>query len=86
MKAVILERKGGEAAVLAENGTFMKVRHSGEVGEEIEIAAPVPMMWIKQRWVKGLAAAAIVLAVAGGAYHYSAVSVSAYVSVSTGTT
>ncbi|MBO6301482.1 MAG: hypothetical protein J6N15_03485 [Ruminiclostridium sp.] len=84
MKAVILERKGGEAAVLAENGTFMKVRHSGEVGEEIEIAAPVPMMWIKQRWVKGLAAAAIVLAVAGGAYHYSAVSVSAYVSVSTG--
>ena len=84
MKAVILERKGGEAAVLAENGTFMKVRHSGEVGEEIEIAAPIPMMRITQRWIKGLAAAAIVLAVAGGAYHYSAVSVSAYVSVSAG--
>lgn len=38
----------------------------------------------KQRWIRGLAAAALVLVVAGEAYHYTAVSVSAYVSVDAG--
>ena len=37
MKAVILERRGENAAVLAGNGTFIKVRQAGDVGEEIEI-------------------------------------------------
>ena len=85
MKAVILERKGEDAAVLAENGTFMKVHRPGEVGEEIDIAPNVtPMPGLKQRWLRGLAAAALVLVAAGGAYHYTAVSVSAYVSVDAG--
>lgn len=85
MKAVILERKGEDAAVLAENGTFMKVHRPGEIGEEIDIAANVtPMPRLRQRWVRGLAAAALVLVVTGGAYHYTAVSVSAYVSVDAG--
>ncbi len=85
VKAVILERKGEDAAVLAENGTFMKVHRPGEVGEEIEVAADItPMPRFRQRWIRGLAAAALVLAVAGGAYHYTAVSVSAYVSIDAG--
>ncbi|MBO6230713.1 MAG: hypothetical protein J6O50_09105 [Ruminiclostridium sp.] len=85
MKAVILERKGDEAAVLAENGSFMKIKHSGSVGEEIEIAPNVtPMPRPARKWVKGLAAAALILAVSGGAYHYTAVSVSAYVSIDAG--
>ena len=86
MKAVILERKGSEAAVLAENGTFIKVRRPGAVGEEIEINAKVtPMPVFKQKWVRGLAAAALVLVISGGAaYNYASVSVGAYVSVDAG--
>lgn len=85
MKAVILERRGTEAAVLAENGTFLKVPCSGETGEEIDIAPNVtPVPGFRQRLMKGLAAAALVLVAAGGAYHYTAVSVSAYVSVDAG--
>ena len=85
MKAVILERRGTEAAVLAENGAFIKVPCSGEIGEEIDIAKKAtPMPCFAQRLMRGLAAAALILVAAGGAYHYSAVSVSAYVSVDAG--
>lgn len=85
MKAVILERRGTEAAVLAENGAFIKVPCFGEIGEEIDIAKNVtPMPRFGQRLKRGLAAAALVLVVAGSAYHYTAVSVSAYVSVDAG--
>ena len=85
MKAVILERRGTEAAVLAENGAFIKVPCSGEIGEEIDIAKNVtPMPSFAQRLMRGLAAAALILVAAGGAYHYSAVSASAYVSVDAG--
>lgn len=85
MKAVILERKGSEAAALAENGTFIKVRHAGDIGEEIDIAehsAPI-RIW-RSGAAKFLTAAAIVLALIGGSYHYMAVSVSAYVSIDAG--
>lgn len=85
MKAVILERRGRDAAVLAENGTFIKVRKAGDVGEEIEIkeqSAPI-RIW-RSGAAKMLAAAAIVLALIGGSYHYMTVSVSAYVSIDAG--
>ncbi len=85
MKAVILERIGENAAVLAENGTFIKVRQAGDVGEEIEIkeqSAPI-RIW-RSGAAKFLTAAAIVLALIGGSYHYMAVSVSAYVSIDAG--
>ena len=85
MKAVILERRGTEAAVLAEDGAFIKVPCSGEIGEEIDIAKNVtPMPGFAQRLMRGLAAAALILVAAGGVYHYTAVSVSAYISVDAG--
>lgn len=44
MKAVILERRGEWAAALREDGTVVKTRAPGQVGETVELAAEVTPM------------------------------------------
>ena len=37
MKAIILERRGAEIAALCEDGSVVRLRHGGAVGETIQI-------------------------------------------------
>lgn len=81
MKAIILERRGDYAAVLCEDGTFVKTRRGGEIGETIELEAEVVAFPTKKknRWARNAVAAALVLAVTGSTLGYT--TASAYVSL-----
>ncbi|MBR0313325.1 MAG: hypothetical protein IJQ98_13130 [Oscillospiraceae bacterium] len=83
MKAIILERRGDEAAVLCEDGTFAKCRVSGEVGETVELSAEVVAFPAqkKTRWARSAVAAALALTVTGGTLGYMGGTASAYVSL-----
>ena len=83
MKAIILERRGDEAAVLCEDGTFTKCRVSGEVGETVELSAEVVAFpdQKKTRWARSAVAAALALTVTGGTLGYMGGTASAYVSL-----
>lgn len=83
MRAIILERRGAYAAVLCEDGTFVKTRRAGEVGESIELTAEVLALPTgrSKRWMRGAVAAALALAVTGGTLGYMGGTVSAYVSL-----
>ncbi len=86
MKAVILERRGRLAAVLAENGAFLKARCSGSVGEEIELGENAPALPVgnRKRVVRTAIAASLALVILGGSYHAVAASPCAYISLDTG--
>lgn len=83
MKAIILERRGDEAAVLCEDGTFLNRRVSGEIGETVELNAEVVALPVKQknRWMRSAVAAALALAVTGSTLGYMGGTASAYVSL-----
>ena len=81
MKAIILERRGDEAAVLCEDGTFLTRRVSGAVGETVELAAEVTAFPKKKRWLRTAVAAALALSVTGGTLGYMGGTASAYVSL-----
>ena len=80
MKAIILERRGDEAAVLCEDGTIVKVRQEGEVGETIELeAAIIPFPKKKNGWLAKVAAVILMLTISGSTFGYT--TASAYVSL-----
>ena len=83
MKAIILERRGDEAAVLCEDGTFLNRRVSGEVGETVELSSEVVAFPTKKktRWARSAVAAALALSVTGGTLGYMGGTASAYVSL-----
>lgn len=83
MKAIILERRGDYAAALCEDGTIVKTRVSGAVGETVELAAETVAFQVKKtrRWMRSAVAAALALAVTGGALGYMGTTASAYVSL-----
>lgn len=81
MKAIILERRGDEAAVLCEDGTFLTRRVSGAVGETVELSAAVTAFPKKKRWLRTAVAAALALSVTGGTLGYMGGTASAYVSL-----
>lgn len=83
MKAIILERRGDEVAVLREDGLFARARHAGEIGETIELAEKV-IAFPKKRhrgWMRTAVAAMLVLAITGGTLGYMGGTASAYVSL-----
>jgi len=82
MKAIIMERRGEEAVVLCEDGTFVKTRHAGAVGETIELAAEVVAFPTgkRRRWMRGAVAAMLALSLTGGTFGYMGSTASAYVS------
>ena len=59
MKAIILERKGEYAAALREDGTVVKTRQAGEVGEEIELEAEIVRFPLRSRRLMRAAVAAV---------------------------
>ena len=67
MRGIILERRGDYAAVLREDGAVLKLRRAEEVGETVELTAEIlPMPSGRSRW-RSVAAAALAVAVLGGA-------------------
>lgn len=83
MKAIILERKGAFAAALCEDGTIVKTRQAGAVGETVELEAQVTAFPAKRkkRWLRTAVAAVLALSLTGGAFGYLTTTASAYVSV-----
>ncbi|MCR5369399.1 MAG: hypothetical protein K6E83_01660 [Clostridium sp.] len=83
MKAVVLEIRDGEAAVLREDGVVVRVRQKCEVGDTIEVAAEKERKIISFRSIRTMAAAACLalLLTAGGAYGYTTAMACTYVSV-----
>lgn len=81
MKAIVLEKRGGLAAVLREDGVFDTTTLRCEVGDTIEFAVR------KRRspWLRS-AAAVIALALLGGSYAYLSVDAAEYVSLDVGET
>ena len=84
MKAIILERRDGFAAALREDGVVVRTRHSGEVGETIELEAEIVRVPARRRWTQTAVAAALAVVILGGAYTYMAVPACAYVSLDVG--
>lgn len=83
MKAIIVERRGDYAAVLCEDGTFLKTRSAGEVGETVELAAKRAAFPSKARgrWMRSAVAAVLALTITGGTLGYMGGTASAYVSL-----
>ena len=64
MKAVVLEVRRGEAAILAMDGTVRRVRGNYQVGQEIDYDAPArPTAW---QWITAVLVAAILLSASAG--------------------
>ena len=88
MKGLVLEIRDGLAAVLREDGQVVTTDLPCQVGETIELPAevipfeeePKPKAG-RRRWIGGLAAAAVALAVIGGGYSYNTAFASSYLSV-----
>ena len=82
MKAIVLEYKDGEAAVLREDGVVVKIHRECSVGEEIELPDEKKKTVTFGAGVRRLAvAAAVVLVVLGGTYNYTTVQAASYVTV-----
>ena len=88
MKGLVLELRDGLAAVLREDGQVVTTDLPCRVGETIELpaevvpfeAGPKPKAG-RRRWIAGLAAAAVALAVIGGGYSYNTAFAASYLSV-----
>lgn len=84
MKAMILEVKDGYAAALREDGLIVKTKQLGEVGTTIELNEKVVAFPTQGRRIARTAvAAALALAVTGGAYTYTNVAEASYVTLDT---
>ena len=88
MKGLVLEIRDGLAAVLREDGQVVTTDLPCQVGETIELPAEVIPFETgakpkpnRRRWIGGLAAAAVALAVIGGGYSYNTAFASSYLSV-----
>ena len=89
MKGLVLELRDGLAAVLLEDGQVVTTDMACQVGETVELPAEVVPFAAEEkktggtrsRWVKGIAAAVLALAVVGGGYAYTNVFACSYVSV-----
>ena len=72
MKAIILEVRDGYAAALREDGLVVKTRQLAAVGETVELSEKVVQFPSQGRRIARTAvAAALALAVTGGAYTYT---------------
>lgn len=87
MKALVLEKRDGLAAVLREDGVYATTALPCEVGETIELDEKlIPFPRQKRRWVKTGIAAVLALCIFSGSYSYLSVSASDYVSLDVGET
>ena len=72
MKAVVMEIKGPDAAVLCEDGTFRKIPDAAyEVGMTVEIADNVLHPKFNKALITAAAAAVILITAAGGSIAYA---------------
>ena len=84
MKAIILEVRDGYAAVLREDGLIVKTKQLGEIGTTIELSEKVVQFPSRgRRMMRTAVAAALTLAVTGGAYTYTNVAEASYVTLDT---
>ena len=88
MKAIVLEIKNGEAAVLREDGIVVTTRQKCRVGDTIEVDERVKTFGVKRfnRIARLAVVAMLAICIAGGSLGYMSVSASSYVSVDAGDT
>ena len=88
MKAIVLEIKKGEAAVLREDGIVVTTRQACRVGDTIEVPDRVEVRPARRfgRLTRVAAVAVLALVIAGSTFGYMSVSASSYVSVDAGDT
>ncbi len=88
MKAIVLEIKNGEAAVLREDGIVVTTRQNCQVGDTIEVDDRVKIGGVKRfnRIARLAIVAMLVICIAGGSFGYMTASASSYVSVDAGET
>ena len=84
MKAIILEVRDGHAAALREDGLVVRTGQLAAVGETVELSEKVvPFPARGRRVLRTAVAAALALAVTGGAYTYTNVAAASYVTLDT---
>lgn len=82
MKALVLEKRDGLAAVLREDGVYITTAQPCEVGETIELSEKVVAFpRRKNRWLRSAVAAVLALVIFTGSYSYLATTAYAYVSL-----
>jgi len=82
VKALVLEKRDGLAAVLREDGVYATTAQPCEVGETIELSEKiVTLPRRKNIWLRSTVAAVLALALFTGSYSYFAMSASAFVSL-----
>ena len=82
MKALVLEKRDGLAAVLREDGVYVTTAQPCEVGETIELSEKiVAFPHRKNRWLRSAVAAELALVIFTGSYSYLATTAYAYVSL-----
>lgn len=87
MKALVLEKRNGLAAVLREDGVYTTTSQPCEIGETIELNADIiALPRRRNRWLRPAVAAALALVLFTGSYSYLSVSAYAYVSLDVGET
>ena len=88
MKAIVLEIKNGEAAVLREDGIVVTTRQKCRVGDTIEVEERQKIGGVKRfnRIARLAVVAMLVICIAGGSLGYMSASASSYVSVDAGDT
>ena len=88
MKAIVLEIKNGEAAVLREDGIVVTTRQACRVGDTIEVPDRIEQKPSRKfgRLTRIAAVAVAAIVIAGSTFGYMTVSASSYVSVDAGDT
>ena len=88
MKAIVLEIKNGEAAVLREDGIVVTTRQKCRVGDTIEVDERQKIGGVKRfnRIARLAVVAMLIICIAGGSLGYMSASASSYVSVDAGET
>ena len=78
MKAIVLEIKNGEAAVLREDGIVVTTRQNCQVGDTIEVDDRVKIGGVKRfnRIARLAIVAMLVICIAGGSFGYMTASAS----------
>lgn len=88
MKAIVLEIKNGEAAVLREDGIVVTTRQACRVGDTVEVPDRIEKRTARRfgRLSRIAAVAMLAIVIAGSTFGYMSVSASSYVSVDAGDT
>ena len=88
MRAIVLEIKNGEAAVLREDGIVVTTRQACRVGDTIEVPDRIEVRPARRfgRLRRIAAVAMLAIVIAGSTFGYMSVSASSYVSVDAGDT